>query len=185
MGLKGGGRWRFSQVVPMEDINLHFTGDIHAITTANNALAAFIDNHIQQGNTLGIDTRKIVWKRCVDLNDRALRNVVIGAGGVQGVPREDGFDITVASEIMAVFCLATDIQDLKARLSRIVVAYNFANQPVTVKDLGVEGALTLLLKDALKPNLVQTLENTPAIIHGGCEYLTVVTVLSLQQWRQN
>ena len=171
MGLKGGAkRWRFSQVVPMEDINLHFTGDIHAITTANNALALFIDNHIQQGNTLGIDTRKIVWKRCVDLNDRALRNVVIGRV-VQGVPREDGFDITVASEIMAVFCLATDIQDLKARLSRIVVAYNFANQPVTVKDLGVEGALTLLLKDALKPNLVQTLENTPAIIHGTiCEY---------------
>ncbi len=160
MGLKGGAAGGgFSQVVPMEDINLHFTGDIHAITTANNALAAFIDNHIQQGNTLGIDTRKIVWKRCVDLNDRALRNVVIGLGGpVQGVPREDGFDITVASEIMAVFCLATDIQDLKARLSRIVVAYNFANQPVTVKDLGVEGALTLLLKDALKPNLVQTLE---------------------------
>lgn len=169
MGLKGGAAGGgFSQVVPMEDINLHFTGDIHAITTANNALAAFIDNHIQQGNTLGIDTRKIVWKRCVDLNDRALRNVVIALGGpVQGVPREDGFDITVASEIMAVFCLATDIQDLKARLSRIVVAYNFANQPVTVKDLGVEGALTLLLKDALKPNLVQTLENTPAIIHGG------------------
>ena len=137
----------------MEDINLHFTGDIHAITTANNALAAFIDNHIQQGNTLGIDTRKIVWKRCVDLNDRALRNVVIGLGGpVQGVPREDGFDITVASEIMVVFCLATDIQDLKARLSRIVVAYNFANQPVTVKDLG-RRCVNIIIKRCIKAKL--------------------------------
>jgi formate--tetrahydrofolate ligase len=169
MGIKGGAAGGgYSQVIPMEDINLHFTGDLHAITTANNALAALIDNHIQQGNELQIDTRKIVWKRCVDLNDRALRKVVIGLGGpLQGVPREDGFDITVASEIMAVFCLATDLEDLKARLSRIVVAYNIYNKPVTVKDLGVEGALTLLLKDAIKPNLVQTLEHTPAIIHGG------------------
>jgi formate--tetrahydrofolate ligase len=169
MGIKGGAAGGgYSQVVPMEDINLHFTGDIHAITTANNALAALIDNHIQQGNDLQIDTRKVVWKRCVDLNDRALRKVVIGLGGpLQGVPREDGFDITVASEIMAVFCLATDLDDLKKRLARIVVAYNVYNKPVTVKDLGVEGALTLLLKDAIKPNLVQTLEHTPAIIHGG------------------
>ncbi|MBO9129543.1 formate--tetrahydrofolate ligase [Bacillus sp. 165] len=169
MGIKGGAAGGgYSQVIPMEDINLHFTGDLHAITTANNALAALIDNHIQQGNELQIDTRKIVWKRCVDLNDRALRKVVIGLGGpLQGVPREDGFDITVASEIMAVFCLASDIEDLKVRLSRIVVAYDVTNKPVTVKDLGVEGALTLLLKDAIKPNLVQTLEHTPAIIHGG------------------
>ncbi|MFX3625313.1 MAG: formate--tetrahydrofolate ligase [Ectobacillus sp.] len=169
MGIKGGAAGGgYSQVVPMEDINLHFTGDIHAITTANNALAALIDNHIQQGNELQIDTRKIVWKRCVDLNDRALRKVVIGLGGpMQGVPREDGFDITVASEIMAIFCLAKDMKDLKERLSRIVVAYDMKNKPVTVKDLGVEGALALLLKDAIKPNLVQTLEHTPAIIHGG------------------
>jgi formate--tetrahydrofolate ligase len=169
MGIKGGAAGGgYSQVVPMEDINLHFTGDLHAITAANNALAAFIDNHIHQGNELRIDTRKISWKRVVDINDRALRQVVVGLGGpVQGVPREDGFDITVASEMMAVFCLAADIQDLKRRLSRIVVAYNMDDQPVTVADLGVEGALTLLLKDALKPNLVQTLEHTPAIIHGG------------------
>ncbi|MBM7703222.1 formate--tetrahydrofolate ligase [Metabacillus iocasae] len=169
MGIKGGAAGGgYSQVLPMEDINLHFTGDLHAITTANNALAALVDNHIHQGNELRIDTRKITWKRVVDLNDRALRQVVIGLGGpVQGVPREDGFDITVASEIMAVFCLATDLQDLKRRLARIVVAYNLDDQPVTVKDLGVEGALTLLLKDAIKPNLVQTIEHTPALIHGG------------------
>ncbi|MFE7062329.1 formate--tetrahydrofolate ligase [Sutcliffiella sp. NPDC057660] len=169
MGMKGGATGGgFSQVLPMEDINLHFTGDIHAITTANNALAAMIDNHIHQGNQLQIDTRRISWKRVVDLNDRALRKVVIGLGGpVQGVPREDGFDITVASEIMAVFCLAKDLIDLKERLSRIVVAYDIHKKPITVKDLNVEGALTLLLKDALQPNLVQTLEHTPAIIHGG------------------
>ncbi|MCA1030404.1 formate--tetrahydrofolate ligase [Bacillus timonensis] len=169
MGIKGGATGGgYSQVLPMEDINLHFTGDIHAITSANNALAALLDNHIHQGNALNIDPRRIVWKRVLDLNDRALRNVVIGLGGpIQGVPREDGFDITVASEIMAIFCLATDLQDLKNRLAKIVVAYNYNKQPVTVKDLGVEGALTLLLKDALKPNLVQTLEHTPALIHGG------------------
>ncbi|MFC3885255.1 formate--tetrahydrofolate ligase [Bacillus songklensis] len=169
MGIKGGAAGGgYSQVIPMEDINLHFTGDLHAITAANNALAAFIDNHIHQGNELRIDTRKISWKRVVDINDRALRQVVVGLGGpIQGVPREDGFDITVASEIMAIFCLAADLQDLKRRLGRIVVAYNIDDQPVTVADLGVEGALTLLLKDALKPNLVQTLEHTPAIIHGG------------------
>ncbi|MBA2872362.1 formate--tetrahydrofolate ligase [Anoxybacillus calidus] len=169
MGIKGGATGGgYSQVLPMEDINLHFTGDLHAITAANNALAALIDNHIHHGNELRIDTRRIVWKRVVDLNDRALRQVVVGLGGpVQGVPREDGFDITVASEIMAIFCLATDLQDLKQRLSKIVVAYNVDQQPVTVADLGVEGALTLLLKDALKPNLVQTIEHTPALIHGG------------------
>jgi len=169
MGIKGGATGGgFSQVLPMEDINLHFTGDFHAITTANNALAALIDNHIQHGNELKIDQRRIVWKRVVDLNDRALRKVIIGLGGpLQGVPREDGFDITVASEIMAVLCLATDIKDLKLRLSRMVVAYNADKQPVTVEDLGVEGALTLLLKEAVKPNLVQTIEHTPALIHGG------------------
>ncbi|MGM7684764.1 formate--tetrahydrofolate ligase [Cytobacillus sp. Hm23] len=169
MGIKGGASGGgYSQVIPMEDINLHFTGDLHAITTANNTLAAIIDNHLHHGNKLKIDQRRIIWKRAVDLNDRALRQVVIGLGGpIQGVPREDGFDITVASEIMAIFCLATDIHDLKNRLSNIVVAYNFDKQPVTVRDLGVEGALTLLLKDALKPNLVQTLEHTPALIHGG------------------
>ncbi|WLD91527.1 formate--tetrahydrofolate ligase [Alkalihalobacillus sp. AL-G] len=169
MGMKGGAAGGgYSQVMPMEEINLHFTGDLHAITTANNALAALIDNHIHQGNELDIDTRRIVWKRVVDMNDRALRNVVVGLGGpVQGVPREDGFDITVASEIMAIFCLARNIRDLKERLSNMVVAYNKDKKPVTVKDLGVEGALTLLLKDALQPNLVQTLENTPALIHGG------------------
>ncbi|MFJ5715138.1 formate--tetrahydrofolate ligase [Neobacillus sp. NPDC093127] len=169
MGIKGGATGGgYSQVLPMEDINLHFTGDLHAITTANNALAALIDNHLQQGNELNIDQRRIVWKRAVDLNDRALRKVIIGLGGpLQGVPREDGFDITVASEIMAVLCLATDLKDLKLRLSRMVVAYNANKQPVTVGDLGVEGALTLLLKDAVKPNLVQTIEHTPALIHGG------------------
>lgn len=169
MGIKGGATGGgYSQVLPMEDINLHFTGDLHAITTANNALAALIDNHLQQGNELNIDQRRIVWKRAVDLNDRALRKVIIGLGGpLQGVPREDGFDITVASEIMAVLCLASDLKDLKLRLSRMVVAYNYHKEPVTVGDLGVEGALTLLLKDAVKPNLVQTIEHTPALIHGG------------------
>src|SRR3954469_16874070 len=169
MGIKGGATGGgYSQVLPMEDINLHFTGDIHAITTANNALAALIDNHLQQGNELNIDQRRIVWKRAVDLNDRALRKVIIGLGGpLQGVPREDGFDITVASEIMAVLCLASDLKDLKLRLSRMVVAYNGNKEPVTVGDLAVEGALTLLLKDAVKPNLVQTIEHTPALIHGG------------------
>ena len=169
MGIKGGacGGGK-AQVLPMEDINLHFTGDLHAITTANNALAALIDNHIQQGNECKIDPRKIVWKRAVDLNDRALRKIIIGLGGpLQGVPREDGFDITVASEIMAVLCLASDLQDLKKRLSKMVVAYDVNKEPVTVADLQVEGALTLLLKDAIKPNLVQTIEHTPAIIHGG------------------
>ncbi len=169
MGVKGGATGGgYSQVLPMDDINLHFNGDIHAITTTNNALAAFIDNHIHQGNELEIDVRRITWKRVVDLNDRALRNVVVGLGGPSGgVPREDGFDITVASEIMAVLCLATSIQDLKERLKRIVVAYTIHKTPVTVGDLKVEGALALLLKDAIKPNLVQTIEHTPAIIHGG------------------
>lgn len=169
MGIKGGAAGGgYSQVVPMEDINLHFTGDFHAITAANNALASLIDNHIYQGNALNIDPRQIVWKRALDLNDRALRHVVIGLGGkFGGVPREDGFDITVASEIMAVLCLSEDLKDLKARLSRIVVAYNYDGEPVTAKDLQAEGALTLLLKDAIHPNLVQTLENTPAFVHGG------------------
>ncbi|MFF2875718.1 formate--tetrahydrofolate ligase [Gottfriedia sp. NPDC057991] len=169
MGVKGGATGGgYSQVLPMDDINLHFNGDIHAITTTNNALAAFIDNHIHQGNELEIDVRRITWKRVVDLNDRALRNVIVGLGGPSGgVPREDGFDITVASEIMAVLCLATSIQDLKERLKRIVVAYTILKTPVTVGDLKVEGALALLLKDAIKPNLVQTIEHTPAIIHGG------------------
>ena len=169
MGVKGGATGGgYAQVLPMEDINLHFTGDLHAITSANNALAAFIDNHIHQGNALNIDPRRIIWKRVLDINDRALRKVVIGLGGpVQGVPREDGFDITVASEIMAVFCLATSIKDLKARLGNIVIGYTYDREPVFVRDLQVEGALTLLLKDAFKPNLVQTIEGTPAIIHGG------------------
>lgn len=169
MGVKGGATGGgYAQVLPMEDINLHFTGDLHAITTANNALAALIDNHIHQGNELNIDPRRITWKRVVDLNDRALRNVVIGLGGpIQGVPRQDGFDITVASEIMAIFCLATSIKDLKERLARIVVGYTYDREPVTVSQLCVEGALTLLLKEAFKPNLVQTIEGTPAIIHGG------------------
>ncbi|MGR3207037.1 formate--tetrahydrofolate ligase [Bacillus glycinifermentans] len=169
MGLKGGAAGGgYSQVLPMEDINLHFTGDMHAITSANNALAAFIDNHIHHGNELNIDIRRVVWKRALDLNDRALRETVIGLGGkANGFPREDGFDITVASEIMAVLCLATDLQDLKRRLASMIVAYTADQKPVTVKMLGVEGALTLLLKDALKPNLVQTVEGTPALVHGG------------------
>lgn len=169
MGVKGGATGGgFAQVLPMEDINLHFTGDIHAITSANNALAAFIDNHLHQGNPLRIDPRRITWKRALDINDRALRQVTIGLGGpAQGVPRQDGFDITVASEIMAVLCLATSIEDLKERLSQMVIGYTYDKEPVLVRDLGVEGALTLLLKDAFKPNLVQTIEGTPAIIHGG------------------
>ena len=169
MGVKGGAAGGgYAQVLPMEEINLHFTGDMHAITTANNALSAFIDNHIHQGNELNIDSRRVIWKRAVDLNDRALREVVVGLGGpVQGVPRQDGFDITVASEIMAILCLATDLQDLKTRLANIVIGYTYQRKAVTVADLKVEGALTLLLKDALKPNLVQTIEGTPAFVHGG------------------
>ena len=164
-GAAGGG---YAQVVPMEDINLHFTGDFHAIGAANNLCAAMLDNHIQQGNALGIDVKRITWKRCVDMNDRQLRNIVDGLGGrMQGVPREDGFDITVASEIMAVLCLSADIPDLKARLGRMVVAYTYDGKPVTAHDLKAEGAMAALLKDALKPNLVQTLEGTPAFIHGG------------------
>ena len=164
-GAAGGG---YAQVVPMEDINLHFTGDFHAIGAANNLLAAMLDNHVQQGNALGIDVKQITWKRCVDMNDRQLRNIVDGLGGkMQGVPREDGFDITVASEIMAVLCLAADIMDLKARLGRIIVAYTYDGKPVTAHDLKAEGAMAALLKDAIKPNLVQTLEGTPAFIHGG------------------
>ena len=164
-GAAGGG---YAQVIPMEDINLHFTGDFHAIGAANNLLAAMLDNHIQQGNALGIDVKQITWKRAVDMNDRQLRNIVDGLGGrMQGVPREDGFDITVASEVMAVLCLASDISDLKARLGRIIVAYTFDGKPVTAHDLKAEGAMAALLKDALKPNLVQTLEHTPAFIHGG------------------
>lgn len=164
-GAAGGG---YAQVIPMEDINLHFTGDFHALTTAHNLLAAVLDNHLQQGNELGIDVRRVVWKRVLDLNDRALRNIVIGLGGkANGVPRESGFDITVASEMMAILCLANDLADLKKRLGKIVVAYNFEGKPVTADDLKVTGSLTLLLKDAIKPNLVQTLEGTPALIHGG------------------
>ncbi len=164
-GAAGGG---YAQVVPMEDINLHFTGDFHAIGAANNLLAAMLDNHIQQGNALGIDVRKITWKRCVDMNDRQLRNIVCGLGGKpNGTPREDGFDITVASEIMAVLCLASDLKDLKERLGRMVVGYTYADKPVLARDLKAEGAMTALLKDAIKPNLVQTLEHTPALIHGG------------------
>jgi formate--tetrahydrofolate ligase len=169
MGMKGGATGGgYAQVLPMEDINLHFTGDMHAITTANNALSALIDNHIHQGNQLNIDPRRLIWKRVVDLNDRALRQVVVGLGGpLQGVPREDGFDITVASEIMAILCLATDIHNLKERLSQILIGYTYQREPVTVGDLKIEGALALLLKDAIKPNLVQTIEGTPAIVHGG------------------
>lgn len=169
MGIKGGATGGgYAQVVPMEDINLHFTGDIHALTTANNTLAALIDNHIQQGNQLNIDPRRILWKRALDINDRALRHIVIGLGGPkQGVPREDGFDITVASELMAILCLATDINDLKRRIANILIGYTYDQKPVTVEDLGVKGAITMLLKDAIKPNLVQTLEHTPALIHGG------------------
>lgn len=164
-GAAGGG---YAQVVPMEDINLHFTGDMHAIGAANNLLAAMIDNHIQQGNELGIDVKKITWKRCVDMNDRQLRQIVDGLGGrMQGVPREDGFDITVASEIMAVLCLSSDLDDLKARLARIVIGYTYDDKPVTAADLKAQGAMTALLKDALKPNLVQTLEHNPVFIHGG------------------
>ena len=164
-GAAGGG---YAQVVPMEDINLHFTGDFHAIGAANNLLAAMVDNHIQQGNSLGLDVKKITWKRCVDMNDRQLRNVIDGLGGkVNGVPREDGFDITVASEIMAILCLSTSITDLKERLSKIIVGYTYDDKPVTCADIKAQGAMTALLKDALKPNLVQTLEATPAFVHGG------------------
>ncbi len=164
-GAAGGG---YAQVVPMEDINLHFTGDFHAIGAANNLLAAMLDNHIQQGNALGIDVKKITWRRCVDMNDRQLRSIVDGLGGrMQGVPREDGFDITVASEIMAVLCLASDLKDLKTRLARIIVGYTYDDKPVTAADLKAQGAMAALLKDAIKPNLVQTLENTPALVHGG------------------
>ena len=169
MGIKGGAAGGgYAQVLPMEDINLHFTGDMHAITTANNALSALLDNHIHQGNALGIDQRRIIWKRVVDLNDRALRHVTVGLGGpLNGIPREDGFDITVASEIMAILCLATDINDLKERLANIVVAYRYDRTPVYVRDLEIEGALTLILKDAIKPNLVQTIYGTPALVRGG------------------
>ncbi len=169
MGVKGGAAGGgYSQVVPMEDINLHFTGDIHAVTTAHNLLSAMLDNHLQQGNALGIDPRRIVWGRVLDMNDRALRHIVVGLGGtVDGVPREDGFRISVASEIMAILCLAKDIPDLKARLSRIIVAYTYENKPVTAGDLHAAGAMTALMKDALKPNLVQTLEHVPAFVHGG------------------
>ena len=164
-GAAGGG---YSQVVPMEDINLHFTGDFHAITSAHMLLSAMLDNSIQQGNPLNIDPRRIIWKRVVDMNDRALRNIVIGLGGkAHGVPREDGFDITVASEVMAILCLASNLHDLKERLKRIVVAYNYDGKPVTAEDLHAAGAMAALLKDAVKPNLVQTLEHVPAIIHGG------------------
>ncbi|MCI6653011.1 MAG: formate--tetrahydrofolate ligase, partial [Ruminococcus sp.] len=164
-GAAGGG---YAQVLPMEDINLHFTGDMHAITSANNLLCAMLDNHMQQGNQLGIDQRRILIKRCLDMNDRALRNVVVGLGGkINGVPREDGFIITVASEVMAILCLASDIVDLKKRLGNILVAYTYDGKPVFAKDLQADGAMTALLKDAIKPNLVQTLEGTPAIMHGG------------------
>ncbi len=164
-GAAGGG---YAQVVPMEDLNLHFTGDFHAITSANNLLAALLDNHIQQGNELGIDTRQVVWKRCLDMNDRVLRNIVVGLGNkMDGTVREDHFVITVASEIMAVLCLASDMEDLKKRLGRMVVAYNFKGEPVTAADLNAVGAMAALLKDALKPNLIQTLEHTPALVHGG------------------
>ena len=164
-GAAGGG---YAQVVPMEDLNLHFTGDFHAITSANNLLAALLDNHIQQGNELGIDPRQVVWKRCLDMNDRNLRNIVIGLGRkADGMVREDHFVITVASEIMAILCLADDIKDLKERLGRIIVAYNFKGEPVTADDLHATGAMAALLKDAIKPNLIQTLEHTPALVHGG------------------
>ena len=164
-GAAGGG---YAQVVPMEDINLHFTGDIHAITSANNLIAAMLDNSIQQGNPLNIDTRQVVWKRVVDLNDRALRHIVVGLGGKpNGVPREDGFDISVASEVMGILCLSTSLEDLKARAARMIVAYNYDGEPVTVDDIHATGAVTLLLKDAIKPNLVQTLDHTPVFVHGG------------------
>ncbi len=169
MGIKGGAAGGgYSQVVPMEDINLHFTGDFHAITSAHMLLAAMLDNHIQQGNALNIDPRRIVWKRVVDMNDRELRNIVVGLGGkAHGVPRQDGFDITVASEVMAILCLATGLHDLKERLSKIIVAYDYSGNPITAGMLNAQGAMAALLKDAVKPNLVQTLENVPAIIHGG------------------
>ncbi len=169
MGVKGGATGGgYSQVVPMEDINLHFTGDIHAITTANNILSAMIDNHLQQGNELNIDPRQIVWKRALDMNDRALRNITVGLGGkMNGVPREDHFQITVASEIMAIFCLAENLEDLKEKLGKIIVAYTYSGEPVTAHDLKADGAMSVLLKDAIKPNLVQTLEGNPVIIHGG------------------
>ena len=164
-GAAGGG---YAQVVPMEDLNLHFTGDFHAITSANNLLAAMLDNHIQQGNALRIDPRQVVWKRCLDMNDRVLRNIVVGLGNkMDGMVREDHFVITVASEIMAILCLADDLQDLKRRLGRIIVAYNFDGDPVTADDLQATGAMTALLKDAIKPNIIQTLEHTPALVHGG------------------
>lgn len=169
MGIKGGAAGGgYAQVLPMDDINLHFNGDFHAITSANNAISAFIDNHIHQGNELNIDPRRILWKRAVDLNDRALRNIIVGLGGkTNGIPREDGFDITVASEIMAIFCLAKDLDDLKMRISNILIGYKYNGEPVFVKDLKIEGAITVLLKEAIKPNLVQTIEGTPALIHGG------------------
>lgn len=169
MGIKGGAAGGgYAQVLPMEDINLHFTGDMHAITTANNALSALIDNHLHQGNELGIDQRRIIWKRVVDLNDRALRHVTVGLGSpINGIPREDGFDITVASEIMAILCLATNVEDLKERLANIVIGYRFDRSPVYVRDLEVQGALALILKEAIKPNLVQTIYGTPAFVHGG------------------
>ncbi|MDE7100988.1 MAG: formate--tetrahydrofolate ligase, partial [Anaeroplasmataceae bacterium] len=169
MGVKGGAAGGgYAQVVPMEDINLHFTGDLHAITTANNAIAAMLDNHIQQGNELGIDPTRINWHRCLDMNDRALRNVIVGLGGSSnGVPREDHFDITVASEVMAVLCLSSSLEDFKKRIGRMVVAYTYDKRPVTVDDIKATGAVTLIMKDALMPNLVQTLEHTPTLIHGG------------------
>ena len=169
LGVKGGAAGGgYAQVIPMEDINLHFTGDLHAITTANNAIAAMLDNHIFQGNELNIDPTRIVWHRCLDMNDRALRNIIVGLGGhTNGVPREDHMDITVASEVMAVLCLSTSLEDFKERIGRMVVAYTYDRKPVTVKDLGCDGAVTLIMKDALKPNLVQTLEHSPAFIHGG------------------
>jgi len=169
MGVKGGAAGGgYAQIQPMEDINLHFTGDMHAITTANNTLSALIDNHIHQGNELAIDVRRVTWKRAVDLNDRALREVTVALGGIgNGFPRQDGFDITVASEIMAILCLATDLEDMRARFARIVIGENRDRQPITVADLGAEGALTLVMKDAIAPNLVQTLEHTPAFVHGG------------------
>ena len=169
LGVKGGGAGGgYAQVIPMEDINLHFTGDLHAITTATNAIAAMLDNHIQQGNELGIDPTRIILHRCLDMNDRALRNVIVGLGGpTNGVPREDHFDITVASEVMAVLCLATSLEDFKARIARMVIAYTYDKKPVTVEDIKATGAVTLIMKDALMPNLVQTLEHTPTLIHGG------------------
>ncbi|MBO5909157.1 MAG: formate--tetrahydrofolate ligase, partial [Clostridia bacterium] len=164
-GAAGGG---YAQVIPMEDINLHFTGDMHAITSANNLLCALLDNHIQQGNVLGIDQRRILIKRCLDMNDRALRSTVVGLGGkLNGVPREDGFIITVASEVMAILCLCSDINDLKTRLGNILIAYSYDGKPIFARDIKAEGAMAALLKDAIKPNLVQTLENTPVIMHGG------------------